>query len=233
MDLSDPTRSVTATLDGPVLAVLAMAGRALTVGEIAKLAPRGSEIGLRRSCARLVGQGIVTATAMGRNTVLRLNRDHIAAGIADQLAGLRLELWRRFRLALADWQPAPLLACVFGSAARADGGTDSDIDLLVVRPTFPGEYDRQPSSRMLAALPFGSTGIEYVTSVSPETWDGQLDELRAQVGRWTGNSLQVIDLSLYDYLDERRRWTQLMAFIERDAVELVSQLGSDWRQRPA
>lgn len=232
MDLSDPTRSVTPTLDGPVLAVLAAAGHPLTVGEIARLTARGSEIGVRRSCARLVEQGIVTATTMGRNTVLQLNRHHLAAGIADQLAGLRLELWRRFRAAFAAWQPAPLLACVFGSAARADGGPESDIDLLVVRPALLGEHDKQLSSRILAALPLSARNLE-VAPVSPEAWHDQLDALRAQVVRWTGNSLQVIDLPLRDYLDQRRRWTPLMASLTRDAVELVSQLGPDWRQRPA
>jgi hypothetical protein len=35
VDFTDPTRSVTATLDGPVLAVLALAGKPLTVGEVA------------------------------------------------------------------------------------------------------------------------------------------------------------------------------------------------------
>src|SRR5205814_2227073 len=67
VDLSDPTRAVSATLDGTVLAVLAVAGRPLTVGQVAEQAARGSEIGIRRTLARLVEQGIVRATWMGRN----------------------------------------------------------------------------------------------------------------------------------------------------------------------
>lgn len=86
MDLSDPTRAVTATLDGPVLAVLAGAGKPMTVGEVAALTPRGSEIGVRRSLARLVEQGIVRATEMGRNRVHELNREHVAAPVAARKA---------------------------------------------------------------------------------------------------------------------------------------------------
>src|ERR1700689_645444 len=97
MDLSDPTRSVTPTLDGPVLAVLASAGRPLTVGQVAEKAARGSEIRIRRSLARLVEQGSVRATLMGRNQVHELNRDHVAAEIAISLAGLRSTLWENFR----------------------------------------------------------------------------------------------------------------------------------------
>src|SRR5258708_27132853 len=134
MDLSDPTRAVTPTLDGTVLAVLAAAGKPLTVGQVAQQAARGSEIGIRRSLARLVEQGIVRATLMGRNTVHELNREHVAAGVAELLAGLRSELWRRLRDEVASWRVRPLYACVFGSAARGDGDESSDIDLVRVHP---------------------------------------------------------------------------------------------------
>src|SRR5579875_817411 len=97
MDVSDPTRAVTPTLDGPVLAVLAASGRPLTVGQVAQQAARGSEIGIRRSLARLVEQGIVRATLMGRNQVHELNRDHVAAEVAVLLSDLRNKLWDNFR----------------------------------------------------------------------------------------------------------------------------------------
>ena len=41
MGLTDPTWAVTTTLDGPVLAALASAGKPLTVGDVAALMPRG------------------------------------------------------------------------------------------------------------------------------------------------------------------------------------------------
>ena len=70
--------------------------------------PRGSEIGVRRSLARLVEQGIVRATEMGRNRVHELNREHVAAPVAEALAGLRLALWKRFRDTLVGWNPKPV-----------------------------------------------------------------------------------------------------------------------------
>src|SRR4051794_33898306 len=149
MNLSDPTRAVTGTLEGPVLAGLAAAGKPLTVGQVAQQAARGSEIGIRRSLGRLVEQGIIRATLMGRNQVHQLNRDHVAASVADALAGLRNELWKRFRDELRTWRPKPLYASVFGSAARRDGDEGSDIDLLLVHPPFPGE---KPSHRQLSGV---------------------------------------------------------------------------------
>ena len=114
MDLTDPTRAITPTLDGPILAVLASAGRPLTVGEIAAEVPRGSEIGVRKAVARLVDQGTVTATQMGRNLVHELNREHIAAQAAEALATLRGELWKRIREALAGWTLKPVYASLLG-----------------------------------------------------------------------------------------------------------------------
>ena len=225
MDLSDPTRTVTSTLDGPVLAVLAAAGRPLTVGEVANQAARGSEIGIRRSLSRLVDQGIVRATLVGRNRVHELNRDHLAAGVADVLAGLRLELWRRLRAELSSWDPPALYACVFGSAARADGNENSDIDLLLVHLPLVGE-ERPPRSQdgwllQLLEVMTVTAATKPGVVADPDRWDGQVDRLRGLVQRWTGNSLHVIDLSLYEWWAPSGSHAGLLAEVKRDAVEVA------------
>ena len=213
MDLSDPTRAVTPTLDGPVLAVLAAAGRPLTAGEVAAHAARGSEIGIRRSLARLVEQGIVRATIAGRNRVHELNRDHVAAGVAEVMAGLRLELWRRLREELAQWDPPALYAAVFGSAARGDGDGSSDIDVLLVHAAFPGEL-HQPA-------PLRSGADLGLSPADPERWHAQVDRLRTLVQRWTGNPLQIVDLSVYEWWRPGAARHRLLAEVRRDGIELV------------
>ena len=65
------------------------------------------------------------------------------------------------------WPLQPLHAALFGSAARGDGDSSSDIDLLIVRP------DR----------------LEAV-----ERWEEQIDRLRAVVRTWTGNRCQAFDI---------------------------------------
>ncbi len=119
------------------------------------MTPRGSEIGVRKSLGRLVEQGIVRATEMGRNRVHELNREHVAAPIAEALAGLRLMLWQRFRNTLGSWNPKPVYGCVFGSAARGDGDAQSDIDLLLVRAPVAGETDPRRRSGGLAEIVAG------------------------------------------------------------------------------
>lgn len=228
MDLSDPTRAVTSTLDGTVLAVLAAAGKPLTVGQVAQQAVRGSEIGIRRSLARLIEQGIVRATLMGRNQVHELNRDHIAASVAEALAGLRNELWQRFRGELSRWRPKPLYACIFGSAARRDGDENSDIDLLLVHPPFPGEEKPGfpiPGGRSQLADALGSALLSSSEPEAQPQWESQIDRLRDLVERWTGNSLQVVDLSFYEWRHPSKPHQSLLAEIQRDGLELMKARG--------
>lgn len=223
VDLTDPTRAVTPTLDGPVLAVLAQAGKPLTVGEVAAQMPRGSEIGVRRSMSRLVEQGIVRATEMGRNRVHELNREHLAAPAAELLSGLRLELWDRFRKTLGAWNPKPVYGCVFGSAARGDGDAQSDIDLLLVHPPLRGETDPRRRSGGLDAV--AGFAAEFMTVQLTERqlakWGRQVDQLRGLVRDWTGNPLQVLEMSTFQWADHKRRLSPLSVEISRDAVEVV------------
>jgi predicted nucleotidyltransferase len=226
MDLTDPTRAVTATLDGPVLAVLAGSGKPMTVGEVAALTPRGSEIGVRKSLARLVEQGIVRATEMGRNRVHELNREHVAAPVAEALAGLRLTLWKRFRSTLSSWNPKPAYACVFGSAARGDGDAQSDIDLLLVRAPVAGETDPRRRSGGLTEIAAGYAS-EFITvqltTRQASKWARQVEQLHELVPAWTGNPLQVLEMSAFEWADHRRRHTPLFTDIDRDAIQVAGE----------
>jgi DNA-binding transcriptional ArsR family regulator len=226
VDLRDPTSAVTSTLDGPVLAVLAFSGKPLTAGEVAAQMPRGSEIGVRRSLARLVEQGIVRATEMGRNKVHELNRQHVAAPVAELLAGLRLEVWSRLRGKLATWNPKPIYGCVFGSAARGDGDSESDIDVLLVHSPFPGEADPRRRSAMLGRQLAGyATELltSQLTNRQVVKWRSQVDELYGLVEAWTGNPLQPLEMSSMEWAEHGRRKSALYREIARDAIKVAGE----------
>jgi DNA-binding transcriptional ArsR family regulator len=226
VDLTDPTRAVTATLDGPVLAVLASAGKPLTVGEVAALMPRGSEIGVRKSLARLVEQGIVRAEEMGRNRIHELNREHVAAPVAQALAELRLVLWTRLRSTLGGWNPKPVYGCVFGSAARGDGDVQSDIDVLLVRAPVAGETDTRHGSRSLAEA-VGGSAAEFMavplTARQASKWGRQVEQLHGLVRAWTGNPLQVLEMPVFEWSGHRRRRSELFSEISRDAIQVAGE----------
>jgi predicted nucleotidyltransferase len=131
---------------------------------------------------------------MGRNQVHELNRDHVAAEAAILLADLRLGLWERFRSELGSWKVKPLYAAVFGSATRGDGDQRSDIDLLLVRPNRAVAMDR---------------------------WEVQLDSLRELVQRWTGNHLQIIDLSEREWRSPAPAHRPLLRRVHEEGLELA------------
>ncbi len=169
----------------------------------------------------MVEQGIVHATMMGRNLVHELNREHVAAGVADMLANLRPELWRRFREELAGWRPRPLYACVFGSAARGDGDETSDIDLLLVHPPFAGEKKPPRLSPSVFSQLADALGAPPGGPEAAGQWQSQVDRLRNLVPRWTGNPLQVVDLSFQEWRHPAKAHQPLLAEIQRDGIELI------------
>lgn len=168
MDLSRPYSAISPTVDGDVLAVLAETNAPLSGRAIAKRVRRGSQPAVNAALERLVDHGLASRESAPPAFIYRLNREHVGASAVDQMAGMRQELFRRLRQSLAEWRIPAAHVSVFGSAARADGDTRSDIDLFLVRPA-------------------------EVESDNPD-WQKQLGELREAVRLWTGNWLSVSEV---------------------------------------
>ena len=167
MDVGSPHRAVVAGLDGDVLVLLgttqAMSGR-----EIAERLGLRSHDGVRKSLQRLTGQGIVLRQGSRNAHLHHLNREHVGVAAVLALAGMRTELWPRIREAVARWEIPAVHVSAFGSAARGDGDDESDIDLLVVKPTGTPEIDA--------------------------AWLEQVDGLRDGIEKWTGNRAGIVEL---------------------------------------
>ncbi|MEZ5310330.1 MAG: nucleotidyltransferase domain-containing protein [Microthrixaceae bacterium] len=128
MDVSMPIMTVVPSLDGPVLAALAATTEPMGLGTVHNRAGRGSKSGVRSVLLRMVDDGLVIDVPGG----YLLNRDHLAAPAVELLASLHGELTNRIRSVVEEWNIAPTLVGLFGSAARRDGDANSDIDVLVV-----------------------------------------------------------------------------------------------------
>jgi len=227
--------AITSSLDGPVLVVLASAGKPLTVSEVASKSARGSEIGIRKSLGRLLSQGVVTCTELGNTRVYSLNRDHVAASVAVEMAGIRSELWRRFAREVERWTVRPLYASVFGSAARHDGDVESDIDLLVVRPATISEVNEaQRSKSNWSALGLWAEVIStrVMSEAQIKKWDSNVDHLHDLVRRWTGNPLQVVSITAIEWSEHRRSQSAIYLNIARDEIRLYDELAPVKYQYP-
>jgi len=195
MDLGRPHRLIAHPLDGSVLAVLSATTRPLTGREVARLAPEGSQPGISKALGRLADEGLVSRQEAGNALLYQLNRDHLAAPAAELLAGLRSVLIARLREELTDWAIQPVHASIFGSAARGDGDTSSDIDLLVIRPADVA--DDEPH------------------------WRAQLDGVTDSIRRWTGNPASVSELSEADVERLARERPPVIEALATDAITLI------------
>ena len=194
MDVSRPYTAVSSGIDIEVLVALAGTTRPLTGRRVAELVGH-SQRGVLTVLDRLVEHGLVLRTAAGRALMHELNRDHLAAPAVELLAGMRAELVGRLREAFADWKVAPVHASIFGSAARGDGNTRSDVDLFVVRPASVDEE---------AAV-----------------WRSQVDGLIADVHSWTGNHAAIIEQAEPDLKRLQRSKPPVLKNLRRDGIDLV------------
>lgn len=163
--MNRPFATVTPTLDGDVLAVLAAHDVTFTTGQIHRVLNSFSEEGIRKVLARLVSQGVVLSERIGHTYAYRLNTAHLAADPIVALAKLFDTFLKRLDEELGGWQYPPVYAAVFGSAVRGTMTSDSDLDLFLVR-----------------------------TTGTPETvWSDQVNDLASAVTAWTGNDARVVE----------------------------------------
>jgi predicted nucleotidyltransferase len=174
--------------------VLSRVTTPLTGREVSRLARAGSEAGTRRALQRLAEQGVVQAEPGGGAIFYRLNRDHLAYPAIEILVGLRRKLLDQLAALFAGWAVRPLHASMFGSTARRDGDTRSDIDILIIRAGGIGE-DSEP-------------------------WTSQVDDLRERVSRWTGNRCQPYQVDPQDLAEHRRAEAGIVQEWIRDAITL-------------
>ena len=168
MELNRPFATVTPTLDGDVLAVLATHDVTFTTGQIHRILNSFSEEGIRKVLSRLVRQGVVLVERVGHTYAYRLNTAHLAAEPIMALAKLFNKFLARLEAQLSGWDHPPVYAAVFGSAVRGTMTAESDLDLFLVR-----END------------------------APETeWARQVGELAVDVTAWTGNDTRPVEYTI-------------------------------------
>ena len=128
MNLSDPIRSAVPCLHGPVLGALARTSAPLRLTDVHGRVGDASVAGVRKVLLALVADGLVARVPGG----YVLNREHVAADAVTALAGLHGALVERIRSWLEQRDERVVAAGLYGSAARRDGGPESDVDLVVV-----------------------------------------------------------------------------------------------------
>jgi predicted nucleotidyltransferase len=195
VDLSAPTAPLLQGGTSAVLGVLAGTSAGLTGRTVARLAGL-SHAGAGKILTRLVEHGMVVVEPVGAANAYRLNRVHLLVGPALEMLHSLDRLESQLGETVGGWSVSCAGCALFGSAARRDGTTRSDLDVLVLRPD--------------------------TIEVDDPTWRAQLDDTASQVERWTGNPLSWVEFDLATFTGMITSADPLISELCRDAHWLVA-----------
>ena len=168
MLLQHPFEAVTTSVDGDCLTVLARADHEFSVSRLLPLLQRKRSLtGVRNALDRLAEQGVVNVRRVGNVNSYSLNRSHLIAPAIIEIAAARDRLVERVTAELQQWPVPPVYGALFGSAARGEMHTESDIDILLIHPD----------------------------EADVELWTDKVAHLQQLVTSWTGNDTRVLTFS--------------------------------------
>lgn len=202
VDLGRPAALVVPPGTEAVLRVLIGTDAPLGVRELARVAGvsanRASQV-----LSELAEHGVVLVDEHGSGRLCRLNRTHLAVDALVAVVELRGRMFDFLRHEIRSWGFRPVHASVFGSAARGDGHTRSDLDLLLVQPDAQEAHDdeaweeqlSESGERIWAAT--GNRAAWFVTTPADlrravETGEPIVGEWRRDAVHLTGRRLEAL-----------------------------------------
>jgi predicted nucleotidyltransferase len=206
MDVSRPFTAISPGVEADVLVALAGSTGHKTGRDLSRLSGR-SVTGVQHALDRLVDEGLVHRAEAGRSFLYTLNREHLLAPAVEVMAEARWKLVESLRDLIGGWKSPTFHACLFGSAARGEGNSASDIDLLVVRPTK--------------------------TDAEDPTWREQLDALAERVWAWTGNQAGIAELAESDLPRLREDRPPVLKAVEEEGIDLAGTPRRKWIKSPS
>lgn len=142
VDFVSPVESLIPGAQGRILAALARTTAEINLRTLADLAGV-SPAQASRVLSRLVDLGVVHRREAPPSALFQLARGNIAARLVTGLAALREATLGELATLAQDLTPQAVNVTLFGSFARGQARTGSDIDVLVVRGVRTPEDDEE------------------------------------------------------------------------------------------
>ena len=191
MDFVHPVRAVIPGVQGRVLAVLAETTADLNLRTLARLA--GVSVAqASRVMPDLVELGLVERHEVPPSSQFRLNHENVAAQAILDLARSRDTAMHRIGFAANSLSVPPVSIIVFGSLARGEADSQSDLDAVVVRPDETAEDD--------------------------DAWAAEVERWRSEARAITGNRVEVLEVSHHEVRARLDGNATLWRDIVRDGV---------------
>jgi predicted transcriptional regulator len=167
MDFVQPVQAVIPGAQGRILGVLVETTTELNVRTIARL----SGISLAqasRVLPKLVELGLVERRDAPPSALFRLVAENLAARLVRDLASARETVLEELGRMAEELSPEAVSIIVFGSFARGEADSQSDLDVVVVRPADVDEDD--------------------------DAWSIGVERWRLGARRLTGNTVEAIEV---------------------------------------
>jgi predicted nucleotidyltransferase len=193
MDLTHPIESVIPGAQGRVLRALLGSGREMSTSDVARVADI-SQPHASRVLGRLVDLGIVRRRHVPPSLMHQLVAGNAVVTMLESLGALPTQAIEHLRLGAQHLRPAPRAAILFGSLARGTASVESDIDVLVVRPS----------------------------DVDDVAWASAIDAWVDDVQRFVGNSVNLIEIETEEWTARRDESDGLFASIRAEGIDLLT-----------
>jgi len=191
MDFVRPLPAIIAGAQGRVLAVLVETTAELNLRTIARLS--GVSVAqASRVLPKLVELGVVERRDAPPSALFRFVPENVAARAITCLANVRRTVLAELGRAAAELTPPPASVIVFGSFARGEADSRSDLDLIMVRATGIAEDDG--------------------------AWRAAVERLRDGARRLTGNRVAVLEVGEREAGRLLRSRKPLWLDVRRDGV---------------
>jgi predicted nucleotidyltransferase len=191
VDFVHPITAVIPGAKGRILDVLVQTTAELSVRTIARLAGV-SAAQASRVLPDLVELGIVERREVPPSSQFQLVRSNVAAQALIALSRARESVLDQIGAAAAALPAPPVSVIVFGSFARSEATSDSDLDIVVVRPDELEEDDA--------------------------TWTALIDDWRDHVRAVAGNAVEILEVNRAEAGAKLGSRSTLWREIARDGV---------------
>lgn len=204
MDFVRPVQAVIPGAPGRILAVLAETTAELNLRTIARLAAV-SNAQASRVLPRLVELGIVDRREVPPSALFRYVSENVAARAITALSAVRRTVLDELSRMAGLIEPQPASVIVFGSFARGEADSESDLDLVVVRDAQVAEDD--------------------------DRWGSATDHFGQRMKRLTGNPVEIVEADTSQIAGLLRSRKPIWRDVRRDGLVVLGASVDDLAQQ--
>lgn len=145
----------------------------------------------------LVELGMIERREVPPSSLFRLVPEHLATRALSEIADARKTVVAEMGRAASKIRPTPVSVIAFGSFVRGDSEPDSDIDVIIVRPT----------------------GVD----ADDDRWTQTIDRWRTIVSRVAGSTIEILDVDAASVATKLSGEAQLWLDVQRDGQVVFGQ----------